>query len=310
MQIEIFDTDVVVPSEVHVNIYADEIQAIENTSTGEYWIYTAAIYERVATPVLNHLIHHRYNKDMAGWEQYIQQNDAKIHWVDLRNNKKHVLERWLKFVVDDCFQEKCFYFSLLGINLSNLNLAEFANSQQFNSVYNRFFRSMLQYSLKKFFGEGVVVDHIFHEEGQQSNHAYFDWHTVCQLNQDEALNFACSRVEFLSKDHTVDERSNVIQLCDALLGIFKDVFHGSDLSGSSTKRAILEGDFVQNLFIPRIIKKPKNKNSRYSYADRFNISLFPARSTEADSMERLMNNYYDLSRLELGYGHTGQMRLF
>jgi len=299
----------------HVTIYADEIQEVKNIVTGETWIYTAAIYERKDRPILKDLINRRYRKDLTDWENYKVQNDTDIHWSKTKNdhNKKHVISRWLEYIFEDCsIENRNFYFSVCGINLSNLNAEEFGEEQNFNNIYNRFFRSMLKYSLKKFFGTGVVVDNIFHEDGQQSDHKYFDWHTVFKLDQDEGLNFACDSIKFLPKSHKKEEKSNIIQLCDVLLGIFKDIHIGVEQKTyHKNKKGILESRFVQELLVNRVIRAPKNKNSRFGYVNRFHVSLFPKVKSNAGSIFRSMNNYYDISKIELGYEHNPiQEKLF
>jgi hypothetical protein len=297
-----------------VRIYADEIQEVQDMVTGERWLYTGAIYELVNRPILDALEHVRYRKDEKNWRDYKKQNDRQIHWNEIENNndRKHIIKRWLDWLWQDCAEGKRkFYFSILGINLSNLNLDEFDDGQQFHSIYNRFFRSMLQYCLKKFFGHGVVVADIFHEEGPQSDHKYFDWHTILELDKDEALNFECDEVGFLPKNHRDDRRSNILQLCDVLLGIFKDLHLGvNKATYPANKKELLDHSFVQDLLVKRIIRNPNNPNSRYQYHNRFNISLFPKSSSGPGSYKRRQNNYYDIKNTGLSYFDENQQKLF
>lgn len=159
---------------------------------------------------------------------------------------------------------------------------------------------MLKYSLKKFFGSGVIVENIYHEQGTQQEHSYFDWHTIFKLDQDEQLRFNCERIEFLPKSHRDNKLSNILQLCDILAGIFKDIHCGiSESKKNENKRNILKSKVVQELFIDRVIRKPANTNSSYGYSNRFNISFFPKVKSDPGSIVRSINNYYDISKITL-----------
>ena len=308
--------NVVDPKEaVYVNIYADEIWETTDIKTGEKWIYSAAIYERLDNPILEDLINNRYCKNREKWEDYKEQNDTNIHWAEIRKdaNKKHIINRWLKYIKEDCSLDQKFHFSLMGINLSNLEIDEFGDEQNLLSIYNRFFRSMIKYSLKKFFGNGVVVKDIFHEDGSQKNHYYFSWHTIFKLDQDENLNFLCKEITYLPKSHKDDARSNIIQLCDVLVGILKDLHCGLDIKSNSIKNRleILNSEVVQELLIKRVIRNPNNPKSRYNHCKRFHLCFFPKTKSESGSVERLMNNYYDTSKIDLTYeNNPKQVSLF
>ncbi len=309
---DLFGSPVDKDNACHVNVYADEIQKVTSVVTGEDWLYTAAIYELNDRPLIEDLIFNRYRKDQPNWEDFVIQNDSEIHWSNMKddNNKKNILKRWLDYILADCNPGKRkFYFSVYGINLSNLNIDEFGETQIFNNIYNRFFRSMLLYSLKKFFSSGVIVDHIYHEEGQQAEHKCFDWHTVFKLDEDENINLSCEHVEFLPKSHKNEPRSNAIQLCDSLVGIFKDIHLGYGQNYSNNKKEILSSNFTNELIIKRVIKEPKNIKSSYGYANRFHISLFPKTKSDPGSLTRLMNNYYDISKIELGCEHNHNQQI-
>ena len=312
--LDLFGNEIDSAKAIHVNIYADEIWEVENIHTKEKWIYSAAIYEIASKPILEDLINIRYCKEKKNWEKYKDKNDIDIHWAEIYNNldKKFIIERWLKYIHDDCLKDRRFHFSLIGINLTNLNTEEFDSKQNLNSIYNRFFRSMLKYSLKKFFGSGVVVDDIYHEEGSQQNHDYFDWHTIYKLDQDEKLKFGSDKIKYLPKSHKKDERSNILQLCDVLVGLFKDLHLGTIESNKNTnKREILNSKIVKELIVDRIIRKPKNINSNYGYVNRFHLSLFPKIKSNPGSINRSMDNYYDISKIELAWEHNpNQAKLF
>ncbi|MBD3366312.1 hypothetical protein GF360_03170 [candidate division WWE3 bacterium] len=300
-----------------LKIYADEIQEVENIVTGEKWLYSGAIYELESRPILKELIDTRYWKDKSDWRNYREKNDSLIHWAEIANdhNKKNVIKRWLEWLVRDCApQKRRFHFSIHGINLTKLHEEEFGTNQQFNNIYNRFFRSMLQRSIKSFFKGKIVITDVFHEEGQQQVHKNFPWHLMYKLKTDPRLEFKSTKINFLPKSHRDsegDKRSNIIQLGDVLLGIFKDLHCGVNLDTyPENKKEILETEFVRKLLVRRIIRNPSNINSSYGYFNRFSISLFPKYSSVHRSLYRKIDNYYDLSKITLGYYYQRNPRLF
>jgi len=288
-----------------VNIYADEIQKCKHSITGQEWVYTGAAFEVVNDPFLVDLIDARFAKDREGWEGFVDKNNSDIHWADVKNdaNKANVALRWLDYLYADCEPSKRkFRFAILGLNMSNLNLKEFADEQQFNSIYNRFFRTMIVKALSRFFGKGVVINQILHEQGQQEDHDYFTWHTQHKLAQDFDISSVKSEIIYLPKSHKDDERSNVVQLVDMLMGIFKDLHLGVDTSTYHTRKSqLIEHRFIQEVIEQRVIRVGYNPNSRFGFSDRFDISLFPKTSSKPDDIERNLNNFYDITKEPLAY---------
>ena len=299
--LDLFGQKVVSTKPLRVNVYADEIQACVNQITNESWMYIGTTFEIIESSILLELLNQRYLKHLKGWEMYREKNDHVIHWAEISSaEQKNICERWLKYT----YKNSQFYFSIFGVNLTNLNTSEFGDKDNFNVIYNRFFRTNLSFSLKKFFGQGVIVENIYHEQGQQKDSGYFDWHTIFKLDQDENLNFKCERITFLPKSHEDNERSNVIQLTDVYLGIFKDLHLG--LSNDSAKgrnfltykKPLLE--IIEPLF-RRVVEAPNNVNSSYNYVKRINISLFPKSSSNKGDIRRVLNNFYEPRQIVLSY---------
>ena len=76
------------------------------------------------------------------------------------------------------------------------------------------------------------------------------------------------------------------------------------------KKSILDHKFINDVLVRRVVKNPLNSNSRFGYVNRFNVSLFPNQKTEASSIERLKNSYYDISTVPLEYLQQHQPALF
>jgi len=288
-----------------VNIYADEIQNCTHSVTGQEWLYIGAAFEEVANPILDDLKAARYCSDLPDWEKYIAQNDGEVHWTNMKNDgrKVNVADRWLSWLYDDCAPgNRKFRFAILGINMSNLNLGEFADEQRFNSVYNRFFRTLVTKALRTFYGDGVIVNQIFHEEGQQEHHEYFTWHTNYRLARDLDIPSIQKEIFYLPKSHRKDERSNIIQVIDMLMGMYKDLHLGVNHdSYHSRKKGLLEHRFIQEVLEQRVIKVGYNPNSRFGYHNRFSVSLFPVVQTDVDDDRRNQDSFYDIANEPLGY---------
>lgn len=300
-EFDLFGEEVLEKEKIRVNVYADEIQEIQDQITGARWIYIGTLFERVNKPILPLILDQRYIKSKSGWEDFKEKNDRLVHWAEIRSaDQKNIIERWVKstFCNDD------FYFSILGINLTNLNVKEFGEVNNFNVIYNRFFRTNLVYALKKFFGKGVVVENIYHEEGQQQHSKYFDWHTIFKLEKDEFINFKCRKVIYLPKHHQADEKSNLIQLVDVYLGAFKDLHLGigHEVGGGKPFKEYKQGliEILRPLF-ERVVKNPNNIKSSYRYARRINISLFPKTKTSTHDLKRPLNNFYEPEEVSFSY---------
>lgn len=303
--IDLFGNEISEKDTTLVNIYADEIQNCIHSETGQEWMYMGATFEEARRPLLDDLIAVRYCTHRDNWRDYEAANSADIHWTEIKGdaNKFHIASRWLDYLYNDCLPgNRKFRFSILGINMSNLNLDEFADEQRFNSVYNRFFRTMVMRSLQTYFGPGVVIGNIYHEEGQQEHHEYFNWHTHYRLAKDLGIPSKSSSVIFLPKSQRADVRSNNIQLIDMLMGMYKDLHLGVNHGTySARKNDLLQHKFIQKVLEERVLKVGYNPNSRFGYHNRFSVSLFPNRSSQPQDIERNLDNFYDLKTEPLAY---------
>lgn len=278
---------------VRVNIYADEIQPVKCHNTNEHWFYIGIIVENLDTPLLEDIIKLRYYNNFDKNSPYFSKNDRIIHWVDICDiDTKNIAKRWLEYILQPSKSENKFYAYVLGINNSKLNREEFNTSDEFNSKYNRFFRSAILYSLKCFFpNKKIIVENIFHEKGQQKDHKLFPWHCIyCISKQQGNIEFNCDKVQFLPKSHRENERSNLIQLCDLFLGLSKCLLHGLEESESSRYKKELIDMFLQ--LFHRMINEPYNKKSSYAHSNRIMIRFYPKNKTKHGSLERGLNQFY------------------
>ncbi|GAI57281.1 unnamed protein product, partial [marine sediment metagenome] len=202
-------------------------------------------------------------------------NNRIVHWSEIKDaDTKNICKRWLEYILNPRKSRKNFYSYILGLNDSKLIREEFNTNDEFNSKYNRFFRSAVLYALKTFFpGKGIIVKNIFHEEGQQQNNRYFQWHCIYKLEDIENVTFNCENIIFLPKDHKKDKRSNIIQLCDCILGVSTSIIHGIKKSNNSKYREELADTYFP--LLKRLIEAPDNRNSRYAYYKRIMVGFFP-----------------------------------
>ena len=202
---------------IEINIYADEIQSKKCPYTNDKWIYIGIVVEDLSKPLLEDIISERFCNNFDKNSPYYPKNNRVIHWSEINDaDTKNICKRWFEYILNVDKSGKKFYSYILGINDSNLNKNEFDQNDQFNSKYNRFFRSAILYGLKTFFPrKTIIVKKIYHEEGQQQYDEYFPWHCIYKITQKEDnIAFEVARIKFLPKDHKKDEKSNLIQLCD------------------------------------------------------------------------------------------------
>jgi len=300
----------IIEAPVKVNIYADEIQAKICPDTGHEWHYIGLVVEDIDNPLLDDIIQERFKKNLDTSSLYYMKNNHILHWSEIENaDEKYICRRWFEYILCPAKSEKKFYSYILGLNNFCLSKEEFDESNEFSSKYNRFFRSAILYALKTFFGnKKIIVENIYHEEGQQKYHEYFPWHCIYKIGaQEENIILNCNEIIFLPKDHKVDSRSNLIQLCDCLLGVTTSIIHSIEKSNKSKYREEL-ADVYLPLF-KRLIDKPNNKNSSYKYYNRIMIRFFPKEKIDIGDPKRYMNQFYTNRNLKYVEEKSGQTRL-
>lgn len=296
---------------LHLNIYADEIQSKICPMSGDSWHYIGLIIENLAEPLLEGIIGERFMNNFDENSSYFSKNNVPIHWSDIRSaDTKNVCKRWFEYILTPQKSEKSFYSYILGLNDSKLIKDEFDLEDQFNSKYNRFFRSAILYSLKSFFpNKKIVVENIFHEIGQQENNEIFPWYSIYKLkDQNENIKFKCNEIVFLPKDHRQHKHSNIIQLCDCVLGASTSIIHGIEKSNNSKYR-----EELADLYLPllnRIVNEGNNRNSSYRHYKRVAISFFPREKTEIGDIRRLINQFYTKRDFQYILQKSGQGSFF
>jgi len=309
MSRDLFDNKII-EAAIKVNIYADEIQSKICSDTGNEWHYIGLIVEDINNPLLDDIIQERFMGNFDKTSPYYVKNNHIMHWSEIENaDEKNICRRWFEYILNPAKSEKKFYSYILGLNNSYLSTEEFNQNNEFNSKYNRFFRSALLYALKTFFGnKKIIVENIYHEVGQQKQYEYFPWHCIYKISeQEEDIIFNCKKIIFLPKDHKVESRSNLIQLCDCVLGVTASIIHGIEKSNKSKYREELADVYLP--LLSRLIDNPKNKNSSYKYYNRIMVRFFPKKKTDIGDPRRYMNQFYTNRNLKYVEEKSGQGKL-
>jgi hypothetical protein len=273
--------------EITLNLYCDEIKNSKSPTTNNKWHFIGILIvpTNLEENLLSDLDKSRFFKeysaknDLAKLDnKYFEQNNCKVHFVDLDANMYFVAKRWHKYILHPDSQNKL-HFSILGVNESKLDTTLFGGGD-FMTIYNRFFRTAIAYPLLKFFpGHKIVVNDIFHEIGDQQVHEIFPWHSIFKINSKEKwpIFFKDKYIKFIDKDHTKNPRANLIQVIDSILGVTRCMFDGVLNANSSNGKfkAKLTEDYSG--LIRRLIESPNNPNSSYcpNYCKRMNIGFFP-----------------------------------
>lgn len=293
--------DIPTPPQIEVNIYADESMDRKCPYTNNNWHYMCLIVERVDRPLLDDLINERYCNNLDQSSPYFAKNNKILHWTEIKNaDEINICNRWFQYIINPGKSGDKFYCYILGLNESFLSDDEFDKNQRFNSIYNRFFRSAIEYSLKCFWGNNeIVIKNIYHEQGQQQDYIYFPWHSIDKLqNKENNFKFETNEIQFLGKDHKIDEKANILQLCDCFLGAIVNLIHG--LENPESKKSQNKKKLLQ-LLLPlckRMMKESGNPNSSYQHKNRIMIRFFPKEKTDKNSIQQSTNLFYTNRKLK------------
>ncbi len=298
------------PSEV--NIYADEVISKKCPYTKDRWHYIGIIVEDYNNSLLDDIIAQRYCNNFDKNSSYYKKNNKIIHWAEIKSaDETNIIKRWFEYILNPTKSKTKFYSYILGINDSLLNKEDFDSHQEFNSKYNRFFRSAIRYALKCFFpNRKIIIKNIYHERGEQQIHKYFPWHVIYKLKEEEPefFTFETKEIIFLPKDHNINEKSNIIQLCDCILGASVSLLDGIEKSNRAQYR--IELDEIYLPLFKRMIENPSNARSSYKHSNRIMIRFFPKEKTMPDDIKRLTNQFYTDRKIKYLEDISGQEKLF
>lgn len=263
---------------IEINIYADESKSRKDSNWND-WHYICIIIDNLTNkPLLNSIENVRF-KNNQNDNDFYEKNNKIIHRCNISSaDEKNVCKRWFQYILDN--KDWNFYSAVLWINVSLLDEKSFWG-KSFNVIYNRFFRTVIIYAVKKYFHWcNVLIKNIFHETWEQKDYDIFSTHPIKAINTlCENIYVECNEITFLWKDHKENIHANLLQLCDAYLWVVVNLLDWCE--NYESKRFLCNKKELIDLMLPlieRLLINPDNKNSRYNYYKHQSISFFPKES--------------------------------
>ncbi len=263
--------------------------------------------------------------NMCRWHKY---NNGQIHHTELRNNSsnavKEISKKWLNFLINHNKKDgKEIYFNLLYINLDNLDISKFGSEKEHENIYNRFFRTSLDYGIKTFFsGSKVLIKRVYHDQASIQKHKYFPYLNLKKLEKlnSDKITIEDYTIKFLDSNHNsyIDQEENFVNECQLLQ--FIDLIMGATTQNiyyPSNNQFKKELATIIRPLVERLLKSPCNKNSSYHYYQKQNISFFPNDKIQnaiqitlyGDPMEKYGEEFYRTPKLKMLYYHPQQQKL-
>lgn len=297
---------------VNLEIFSDEILSVRDNSDNSKWMYFGTLFIQSEKKIplietLNNLRciksnywHHDVNTcdDRCG---YHEKNNTEIHYKELAesNARFRIAQNWINFVKNERSPktDRLFYFNILGLNLSAMNLEMFGTESNDLTIYNRFYRTTILSGLKYFFKDKKVIIHnIFHDKGSQEFHEYIPWHAIHKIDlTNDNISIIPENVQFIDSDHRVSRKdeSHLIQLTDILLGATFSCLHNPSVEFQKRK--------IGHLFKPVLSCLLDRKESDYGpmtgsyYQSKFyktsQVSFFPKNKFDMRTAPLDVNNF-------------------
>lgn len=212
-------------------------------------------------------------------------NNTEIHFSEIKEGKTNmsrteIPKKWLNIFIN----ENIIYSAILYIDLDKLDTSFFGNQDIHANIYNKFFRTIINYGLRCFFNtyDKIKIKNIFYDKKEDlEKHAFFNNFNLDQIKYESKENIEfCGKVIFIDSNHRLEkeykDESNLIQLTDLLLGVVRqNIFYPSK-------------DKLKNK-IARIIRPKLNElKIKYWSLNYFKISFFP--KNEIKSVRDLQEN--------------------
>lgn len=314
MDVDLFGKHYAKIKPISLSIYADEIKKYKNREN-ENWFYIGILLipeekKKVALEKLNIA-----RKESCYDRELHFSSLSNYSYAKVNNEKTLLAKKWLDLLFKDK-NDSCYYFTVLGINYSKINLGLFGTDKRelFQNIYNRFFRTAIKSSLSYFFSKKtIIIENIFHDnENHLAKHIYFDWHCINKLNEEmENISFSTDCITFIDSDHNKEvkhkDEAHFIQLIDIILGSIR-----LGLDDTTIKDGCCEIAEEMCKLLERMMRKPGNKNSRYGYYRKYSVSFFPSQRLNSeeilDPQKKIISKIYNNRRML--FADENQMELF
>lgn len=283
-------------NEAEIEIYFDEIEPEKDCN---YLIIGALfLMTKDKDKIINSLINFRLNKD----NKICNLSNTEIHFNKIRESRsshrqKEISKSWLNFFINNSPTMSAHLY----IDLKKLDTSFFGNENVKANIYNKFFRTIINYGLKCFFKsyDLVKIKNIFYDKkGDLERHSFFNNFNFDKLKYETKDNVQLlGKIIFIDSNHKIEKEhpneSNIIQLIDLILGVIRqNIFYVSK-------------DKLKNE-LSRIIRPELNKlKQEYWCLKYLKVSFFP--KNEIKSVQDLEKNetyerkdeFYSLMDLEL-----------
>jgi len=214
-------------------------------------------------------------------------NNTEIHHEDIRISRasfseKEISKKWLKYLINLNKNDKAIYFNILYIDLDKLKIDSFGKDKNHENIYNKFFRTAINYGVESFFSEyhKVIIHKVYHDTGNMEHHKYFPFLNLNKLNLEinKDISIINPQISFVNSDHRkyendcleLKDASQVIQFVDLILGsISQNIYY---LSDDALKKEVA---MIIRPLTKRLIKEPSNIYNEYKYFKKQKISVYP-----------------------------------
>lgn len=238
-------------------------------------------------------------------EEWHNMNNVEVHFTDIRDSRvnKSLIEiskSWLKQFSSN---NKKNFVNILCIDLDNLDSSFFGDESKKANIYNKFFRTVIDYGLKTYFSKygKIIIKNIFYDKKEElERHYFFNYRNLEKLSYESSKNIEfANKIVFVNSDHKEEEiypdESHFIQLIDLIIGAIRhNIFRISDSKKKdevARKIRHLLNKLRQKYFDSSILRVsffPKNKiqkvkdlfgkdsslrKDEFYHLDRFNFKL-------------------------------------
>jgi len=232
-------------------------------------------------------------------------NNVEVHFIDIRDSRvnKSLIEiskSWLKQFSSNY---EIIFANVLYIDLNKLDSSLFGDESKKANIYNKFFRTVIDYGLKTYFRiyDKIIIKNIFYDKKNElERHYFFNYRNLEKLSFDSSKNIVfMNKIIFVDSDHKEEEiypdESHFIQLIDLIIGAIRhNIFRVSDSTNkdkvarkirpllNKLKRKYFNSSILRVSFYPKNkIQKVRDlfgkdsflRKDEFYHLDRFNFKL-------------------------------------
>jgi len=235
-------------------------------------------------------------------ESWHNLNDTEIHFNEIRESRSSqaqikIAKSWLNFFM----LGKKVQMAVLYIDLDKLDSSFFGGSNVNANIYNKFFRTLINYGLKCFFNsyDKIEVTNIFYDrKGELERHSFFNKFNFSKLIYESGGNIELlGKIIFIDSDHKIEKyyknESHLIQFVDLIIGaIRQNIFYISKDSIKNNVARVIRGKLLK-------LKK------KYWSSNFIKVSFFPKNKLKSvNDLEKNLTSerndeFYSLMDLDL-----------